>query len=149
MQRQKEERGEICKDAANYNIQILGITETHYQMEEIEDIIIKDQNNKPIYYQIYHGGIVNNANPGAGIIIEMNKKPKPTYQKITNQIIKAGTQVKKADHMNVVVTLMATGNFNAKTVSAYPQYKHKIEKYGKSLKTAVLIFYCNLQKKRN
>ena len=103
-------------------------------MEEIEDIIIKDKNNKPIYYQIYHGGIVNNANPGAVIIIEMNKKPKPTYQMLTNQIIKAGTQVKKAHHMNVIVTLMATGHFNAKTVSTYPQYKDKIEKYGKSLK---------------
>lgn len=95
-------------------------------MEEIEDIIIKDKNNKPIYYQIYHGGIVNNANPGAVIIIEMNKKPKPTYQKLTNQIIKAGTQVKKAHHMNVIVTLMVTGHFNAKTVSTYPQYKDKI-----------------------
>ena len=71
-------------------------------MEEIEkNIIIKDKNNQQIYYQRYHGGTVNIAYTGVGIIIEMNGETNPTCQKITNRIIKAGIQVENGYLMNV------------------------------------------------
>ena len=98
----------MCKDATKYNIQILGIAKTDYQTGEIESITIKDKNNKPKNYQIYHGGTDNYVYTGVGIIIEMNGNTKPTYQKITNQIIKAGIQVDKALHMNVIVAYAPT-----------------------------------------
>ena len=77
-------------------------------MEEIENIIIKDKNNQQIYYQRYHGGTVNIAYTGVGIIIEMNGETHSTYQKITNRIIKAGIQVENAYLMNVIVTHVPT-----------------------------------------
>ena len=101
--RDKMKREKICKDKANYNIQIIGITETHYQTEKIENTTIKDKNNKPRNYQIYHGGTDNNTYTGVGKIIEMNGNTKPTYQNITNRIIKGGIQVDKARHMNIIV----------------------------------------------
>ena len=71
-------------------------------MEETEkNIIIKDKNNQQIYYQRYHGGTVNIAYTGVGIIIEMNGETNPTCQKITNRIIKAGIQVENGYLMNV------------------------------------------------
>lgn len=92
-------REEICKDSANYNIQILRIMETYYQTEKNH----KDKNNKSRNYQTYHGGPHNNAYVGVGIIIKMNGNTKLTYQKVTNRIIKTRIQVDKAYHMNVTV----------------------------------------------
>ena len=42
------------------------------------------------------------------LVMEMNGNMKPTYQKVTGRIIKAGLQVDKAHHMNVIVAYAPT-----------------------------------------
>lgn len=85
--------------------------ETLYQTEKIYHNNISQKisqdNNKPRNYQIYHGG-TDNAHTGVGIVIEMNGNMKPTYQKVTSRIIKAGLQVDKVHHMNVIVAYAPT-----------------------------------------
>lgn len=110
--RDLEKRRTICQDAANYNIQILGITETHYQVNEentLEEFTnIKGKDNKTRSYQIYHSGTKENTYAGVGLMIEKVENIKPRYKRISERIIKAGIQIDETHYLNIVVAYAPT-----------------------------------------
>lgn len=63
----------LAEDAANYDIDILGISETHIKQEDFEEITVY-KNNKKVEYQLFYTG--NNSNHGVGLLLKKDLKAK-------------------------------------------------------------------------
>ena len=156
----KTERINIAKDAKKYGINIMGLTETHMEEEEKENITVGNTS-----YNIYHNGI-NNKNKYTGVGLLINAEIKTDFKKISDRICVAEIDLNIQKKIIVIVAYAPTlvvsekqpseredfynklseitrktnknrhiiitlGDFNAKTGSGHRNFPEVVGKYGK------------------
>ena len=96
----------IAKDAANYNLQILGITETHVKEESNTKIAVKSEQNIRTY-NYYNGGIVEgNTYAGVGVLIDADLESK--VNRVTDRICTCEVTLEEKKKITVVVAYAPT-----------------------------------------
>ena len=128
--REEVKQQTICEDAAKYDLNILGITETHVEKETLDDITIKE-NNKIKHYKLYHGGIKGtNYYTGVGVIIEEALNPR--FKRISDRILTANIKIDENHQMNIIVAYAPTLEKSEK----YPELREDFyEILDKTIKT--------------
>ncbi len=90
----------IYQDALNYDLQILGLTETHVKEERIKFVTVKSE-LRTCNYQVYYSGIKGkNTFSGTALVIEESLKRR--FKQISNRITTAIVQLKDEKIMNIV-----------------------------------------------
>ena len=96
----------IAEDAYRYNIQILGVTETHLPEEETLNIEVKDKKKKYIFY---NSGIKEkNIFTGTGILIEENIEAK--FKRISDRICTAKINLGNKHKVMIIIVYAPTLN---------------------------------------
>ena len=133
-----------CRDANRYNIQILGITETHIKGDE-ETIVLEiedeKQKTKREYY-CYFGGIKDdNVFSGVGVIIEKEMAPK--FNRITDRVCTAEITESNGHKIIIIVcyapTLIASEKKPEKREEFYETLDKILYKEKKSKNTVILL----------
>ena len=97
----------IVEDALRYDLQILGLTETHVKDEGTTTITVKQENNIKRTYQVFFTGIKDtNTFPGTGIAIEDSRRPH--FLRITDRIATANCQLDEHRQANIIVDYAPT-----------------------------------------
>ena len=149
----------LAEDAANYDIDILGISETHIKQEDFEEITVY-KNNKKVEYQLFYTG--NNSNHGVGLLLkkDLKAKVKTVSERIcvanfafggrnctvisayahTLAVSESKPELRETFYQQLDKTLknipkrnvcVVVGDFNAKTGSGHELYPNNIGKFGK------------------
>ena len=96
----------LYEDTLRYDLQILGLTETHVKDETIETIKIK-HGGKNRSYNVYFSGIEgNNTFSGTGIIVEESLKPH--FKRISDKISSATIKLDNKHNLNIVTAYAPT-----------------------------------------
>ena len=157
----KIKRKKITEDAERYDIQVMGITETHIKESTVEHFKSKQKR-----YTIYHNGIEEESQfTGVGIVIEEDIPA--TFTRVNDRICYAelklggytaifivayaptlkvseenpGRRDKFYECLSEVTTkanrsrhlMICCGDFNAKTGTGYEEYPRNIGKFGKGM----------------
>ena len=124
----KEERKTVCKDAYQYHLQALAITETHMLGEkDIETIKIKDTE-----FILYSNGIIESENSFTGVGVIVDKDLNPDFERINDRICKAELNI-DIDHKLVLIiayapTLIVSETDPQKRIDFYEKLYQIIEK---------------------
>ena len=102
-----EDKIDISNDAMKYNLQILGLTETHSDKEELITIkTISPKDGKTKEYLYYNSGIQGeNKYTGVGFIIEKNVKVE-YIKRITDRICVTAIELRK-EHKMIIINAYA------------------------------------------
>ena len=133
----------LYRDVGQYNIQILGFTESHIIGEErSEDVNIKNEIRK---YQYFGGGIIGiNTYSGVGCIIDASLEP--TFKRITDRICVAEAYIKSitTTHKHIIVTayaptLIVSEREPEKREAFFEELDNIISKEKKSKNTVIML----------
>ena len=92
----------ILEDALNYDLQVIGLTETHVIDEGTKTFIVK-KNNTNRTYELFVSGIKeHNTYTGTGIAIQSDFRP--CFKRITDRISTASFQLNNKYEAHVIVT---------------------------------------------
>ena len=96
----------LYEDTLRYDLQVLGLTETHAKDETTKTIKIK-HGGKNRSYKVYFSGIKgNNTFSGTGIIVEESLKPH--FKRISDRISSATIKLDNNHHLNIVTAYAPT-----------------------------------------
>ena len=151
--KEKHQLQTVAKDAVSYNLQILGITETHFGNEGLYEI--KEGTQEYIAYMVG-----TNIHHGIGLVIAKELNPK--FRKIADRICTAIIKTDKTHQIRIICAYAPTmevsekhqdqretfyeqldneigsssqsiiliGDFNEKTGSGHQEFKENVGKYG-------------------
>ena len=105
--REESKQRNIIDDAFKYNLQILGLTETHVKDEGTTTINVKRDNRISRTYQVFFSGIEDtNTFSGTGIAIEDSLHPR--FKRISDHIATANCKLDEKHHVNIIVAYAPT-----------------------------------------
>ena len=105
--REESKQRNIIDDAFKYNLQILGLTETHVKDEGTTTINAKRDNKISRTYQVFFSGIEDtNTFSGTGIAIEDSLHPR--FKRISDPIATANCKLDEKHHVNIIVAYAPT-----------------------------------------
>ena len=105
--REESKQRNIIDDAFKYNLQILGLTETHIKDEGTTTINVKRDNKISCTYQVFFSGIEDTHTfSGTGIAIEDSFHP--CFKRISDRIATANCKLDEKHHVNIIVAYAPT-----------------------------------------
>ena len=116
----------IFEDTIRYDLQVLGLTETHVKEETTKSIKIQ-HGGKTRSYKAYFSGITgNNAFSETGIIVEESFKP--TFKRISDRISLATIKLNNDHHLNIVTAYAPTLDKSEKGPQIRQEFYNELDK---------------------
>ena len=116
----------IFEDTIRYDLQVLGLTETHVKEDTTKSIKIQ-HGGKTRSYKAYFSGITgNNELSGTGITVEESLKP--SFKRISDKISLATIKLNNYHHLSIVTAYVPTLDKSEKDPQFREEFYNELDK---------------------